>query len=247
MSEKKTSWWARAGLWVAVATALAAFLAGWGSRQGWWHFRFGFQILTWSVAAAGVAAVLALIGIWTTRGGRRRGHWRAWGALVLAIGVAAVPLSQFWIARNVPAIHDITTDTENPPVFTAIVPLRKNAPNTLEYGGPEVAEQQRAAYPDVQPALVPVPPAEAFHRVLEAARDMGWRIVDGNPAQGRLEATDTTRWFGFQDDIVVRVVPTNGGSRVDIRSVSRVGRSDVGANARRIKAFMARIQTGDAS
>lgn len=241
---KKTSWCARAGLGLALAAAAAAVLAGWGARQGWWHFRVGFQILTWSVAAAAGAAFLALLGLWATRRGRKRGRLRALGALVAASIVAGVPLSYFAVARTVPAIHDISTDTENPPMFSAIAPLRKHAPNSLEYGGPAVAEQQRAAYPEVQPALLTVSPARAFDRALAAARSMGWRIVDANPAQGRIEASDTTRWFGFQDDIVVRVTPVEGGSRVDARSVSRVGRSDVGANARRVTAFITRVKAG---
>ncbi len=68
---------------------------------------------------------------------------------------------------------------------------------------------------------------------------MGWKIVDENQAEGRIEATATTRWFGFKDDVVIRIAPSGGnGSRVDVRSVSRVGRSDVGTNARRIRAFL---------
>ena len=70
---------------------------------------------------------------------------------------------------------------------------------------------------------------------------MGWEIVDANPGQGRIEATDATFWFGFKDDMVVRVAPTETGSRVDVRSLSRVGRSDVGTNAKRIRAFLARL------
>jgi uncharacterized protein (DUF1499 family) len=86
-----------------------------------------------------------------------------------------------------------------------------------------------------------VSPVLAFDRALGAARAMGWRIVDANPGQGRIEATDTTFWFGFQDDVVIRVAPTETGSRVDVRSLSRAGRSDVGTNAKRVRAFLARL------
>ena len=120
-------------------------------------------------------------------------------------------------------IHDITTDTENPPVFVSVLALRKNAPNSAIYGGPEIAEQQHAAYPDIRPLVSDLPPAKAFERSLSVARQMGWKIVDENPAEGRIEATATTRWFGFKDDVVLRIAPAAGnGSRVDIRSVSRV-------------------------
>ena len=140
-----------------------------------------------------------------------------------------------------PFIHDVTTDLENPPPFVAILPLRASAPNTAEYGGPEVAAQQRAGYPDLGPLTLQVPPEQAFSRALAAGRDMGWEIVANEPTEGRIEATATTLWFGFKDDVVVRVTPTNGGSRIDVRSVSRVGKSDVGANAERITAYLARI------
>jgi uncharacterized protein (DUF1499 family) len=144
-------------------------------------------------------------------------------------------------ARSVPAIHDITTDWENPPAFSAVAPLRRGAPNPVEYGGAAVADQQRKAYPDIQPMLVDASPARTFERALEAAREMGWEIVDANPAQGRIEATATTLWFGFKDDVVIRVSATDSGSRIDLRSLSRVGRSDVGANAARIRAYLAKF------
>jgi len=141
-------------------------------------------------------------------------------------------------ARNKPPIHDITTDTADPPPFVAIVPLRRDARNPVEYGGPAVAAQQREAYPDIAPLSLPVPPAQAFERAERAARGQGWEIVAAVPAEGRIEATDTTRWFGFKDDVVIRVRPEGAGSRVDVRSVSRVGRGDVGTNARRIGQFL---------
>ena len=88
------------------------------------------------------------------------------------------------------------------------------------------------------PAVLAMPPARAFDRALEAAKRQGWEIVAAVPGEGRIEATDTTRWFGFKDDVVVRVRPDGAGSRVDVRSVSRVGRGDVGTNARRIRGFL---------
>ena len=141
--------------------------------------------------------------------------------------------------NNFPKIHDVTTDTEDPPAFVAILGLRKDAPNPSTYGGPEIAAQQRAAYPDIRPLVSEIPPARAFERALSVARRMGWDIVDENPPEGRIEATATTLWFGFKDDVVIRIIPLAGtGSRLDIRSVSRVGLSDIGTNARRIRAFL---------
>src|SRR5207302_9610810 len=105
---------------------------------------------------------------------------------------------------------------------------RAGAPNTAAYGGRDLAEQQRKGYPDLEPLVLGVPPSAAFTRARDAAEGMGWLIVAAEPAAGRLEATDSTLWFGFKDDIVVRIVPQGSGSRIDVRSVSRVGRSDLG-------------------
>jgi uncharacterized protein (DUF1499 family) len=97
------------------------------------------------------------------------------------------------------------------------------------------------AYPDLGPKMLPYPPGVAFERVLVAARQMGWEIIDADAAEGRIEASDTTFWFGFVDDVVIRIAPDGEGSRVDVRSVSRVGRSDVGANAKRIRTFLKKL------
>jgi len=113
------------------------------------------------------------------------------------------------------------------------------------YGGPEVAIKQRSAYPDIQTLLLNMSAPQAFEQALSAARAMGWQIVAAVPQEGRIEATDTTFWFGFKDDIVVRVTAVDERrSLVDVRSVSRVGRSDVGKNAARIRAYLRRITTG---
>ena len=110
------------------------------------------------------------------------------------------------------------------------------------YPGDAAAALQRAAYPDIVPVVLPVPPAEAFKRVDHVAMAMGWDVVARAPADGRLEAIDTSQWFGFRDDIVVRIRAAGTGSRIDIRSKSRAGESDLGVNARRIRDFIARLK-----
>ncbi|WP_222708393.1 DUF1499 domain-containing protein [Alkalisalibacterium limincola] len=109
----------------------------------------------------------------------------------------------------------------------ALLPARLEAPNGAEYAGEDIARQQREAYPDVQPMRLDAPPPHAFERALAAARSMGWDIADANAADGRIEATDTTFWYGFKDDVVVRVRADGAGSRIDVRSMSRLGGSDV--------------------
>lgn len=228
---------------LATLCVLAAGLAGSGHKWGWWHFRVGFSILRYAayggLAAAGLGAISALFAWW-----RESVIAVVVATLAVIVGVitVAVPWSYLQLARAVPPIHDITTDTVEPPEFVAILPLRAEAPNSSIYGGAEIAKQQHQAYPDLRSSRFKLPPAELLKQATEVAQSMGWQIIVAAPLEGRLEATDTTFWFGFKDDIVVRITPSEGGSRVDVRSVSRVGRSDVGANARRIRAFLEKLR-----
>ena len=233
---------APAGLALAVSAALSAAISGLGTRWGWWHFTTGFMILRWSAVAGLVAAFVSLTGgILSGWKIRRAGVAIALAGLLVGAVVAGIPWSWMRTAQQVPRIHDITTDMENPPRFVSIMPLRKDAPNSPEYGGPGISLQQRAGYPDIQPLVLPIPVETAFTRALQAAHDMGWNIVDASANNGRIEAMDRTFWFGFTDDIVVRITPLPGHSKIDVRSVSRVGLSDIGTNAKRIRAFLSRI------
>jgi uncharacterized protein (DUF1499 family) len=226
---------------LAVVSASAGLAAGLGTRWGVWHFKTGFLMLTWAAYGALIAALLGLIALVVNRSSAKAVFF-AIASIVLAILVAGIPWQMKQRAQRVPMIHDITTDTENPPPFVAVLPLRRDAPNPSEYGGKAVAAQQLKAYPDVRPLTLTVPPDAAFEKALRAARALGWDVVESRPDQGRIEATDTTLWFGFKDDIVVRVTASDSGSRIDIRSVSRVGKSDVGTNATRIRNYLSRIQ-----
>lgn len=228
------------GLVLSAVGITAAIGAGPGNRFEWWNFRAGFRILNWAAYFGFLGAVLSIWGAILTRPGRGHGGFPlAVAGIVLGALAFGVPANWFRIARQVPMIHDISTDTENPPAFVAILPFRKNAPNSAVYGGPEIAGKQHAAYPDIRPFEAVFPAPLAFDHALVVARRMRWQIVDANRQEGRIEATATTRWFGFKDDIVIRIVPRgSNGSRLDIRSVSRVGLNDVGTNARRIRAFL---------
>jgi uncharacterized protein (DUF1499 family) len=230
-------------LLTAAAAVLLLVGAPLGYRMGWWHFRTGLQGLQpWAAYVGLAAAALAIVAIVIPK---VREGWTLGLVAALAVGLATFYVPWKWQerARSVPRIHDISTDTENPPLFVAVLPLRKDAENTAVYGGKEVADQQRKGYPDIQPLLLSVPPQVAFARALDTAESMGWTLVASNPAEGRIEATDRTLWYGFKDDIVIRVAPSGSGSRVDVRSVSRVGRSDIGINAQRIRQFIAKLKT----
>ena len=228
----------RVTLTAAIIAVLLLLLAGPGVRLGLWTFRTGFALMQWAAylgLAVVAAAVLQLLSA------RTRGP-RPWPLLLaVALGGLAAGVPWYWrrLAERVPPIHDISTDTQDPPGFVAVLPLRAGAPNSATYGGAEVAAAQRKAYPDIRPLELPAAtPAAAFARALAAARAAGWAIVAVDSTAGSIEATATTGWFGFKDDVVVRIRPEGAGSRVDVRSVSRVGRSDVGTNARRIRRYL---------
>ena len=149
-------------------------------------------------------------------------------------------------AKNLPFIHDITTDTQDAPSFTsAIISQRGQGSNSLEYVGKIdkrskklVSVEQVAAYPDIRTIVLSDGPDKAFQRSLAAAKSMGWTMASNSPDTGIIEATFTSFWFGFKDDVVIRVRPADGGgSLVDVRSISRVGGSDIGMNAARIRKF----------
>jgi uncharacterized protein (DUF1499 family) len=220
----------------AVLGALLLLVAGPGTRMELWPFGTGFLLLRWGFFTGLAAAVLALVLLAIPRT-RRGGPVILFAALVIGMATAWVPWHGYRTVQSLPFIHDITTDTEHPPQFVAVAPLRADAPNPVEYPGEETAAQQREAYPDIRPLELARSPAEVFDRALETARAQRWEIVAAEPEEGRIEATATTFWFGFKDDVVIRITPTASGTRLDIRSKSRVGRSDVGANAERIRRF----------
>jgi len=227
---------------IAVVAAILLAVAGIGSRIGLWHFRTGFNLLRYGAYSGSVAFLVAVAAtLYSFRSRRYLGLFLALLAAVAGAASIAVPLAWKFTAQRLPRIHDISTDITNPPAFVAVLPLRKDAPNPAGYGGPEVATLQRSGYPDIKTVVLELPLNAAYETALSAVRVMGWQIVAAVPDEGRIEATDTTFWFGFKDDIVIRITAAGNRSLLDIRSVSRVGVSDVGTNARRIRAFVKKL------
>jgi uncharacterized protein (DUF1499 family) len=172
---------------------------------------------------------------------RKENKGMALSGVAMAIGVGL--LSPIAIAALDPPvraapIHDISTDTQNPPAFLVLDDSRPGAQNSLQYSGDETATLQAQAYPDIAPIMTDATAPEAYRRALEIAATMGWALVTQQDDDLRFEATARTPVFYFADDVVVVVTPMPKGSRIDIRSVSRVGRSDQGLNAARIRSFV---------
>jgi uncharacterized protein (DUF1499 family) len=232
------------GLALGVLAGLALLAAGPGYRFGLWPLGTGFAILRYAAYGGIAGAAVAAVGFALAVAGRqRRAIWQALAGLLIGLIVVGVPWSYVRAAHALPPIHDITTDPDNPPAFDeATLSLRAGAANPTTYGGQDVADQQRQAYPDIRPLVINVPTDRAFDLALDAARAEGWRIVATEPQRRRIEASDQTFWFGFIDDIAVRISPQPTGSRIDVRSVSRVGRSDIGTNAARIRAYLDQIR-----
>lgn len=166
---------------------------------------------------------------------RKNISWLTAGVSALvAIIAIGLPVSMMNKAKSVPPIHDISTDLITPPDFVAISALRADAPNPAEYAGEETAKQQCEAYPQLTTQKYSQSADQVFDAAQAAVEDSGWDLVNANKSLGIIEATDTTAWFGFKDDVVIRISDTGEERFLDVRSKSRVGKSDLGKNAERI-------------
>ncbi len=245
----------RASLWILGVGVVLALISGPLNRFG----LTGFQPALLTLAAGGLlvalGVLLALVGFFGSLA-KRVVVPRGLALLGIFVGLAVLAYLLLWLrqAMGVPPIHEISTDLADPPAFVALREVRERTPgvNPADYvasvegrsGSIDVPALQRKAYPDIQPLMLGVSPDQALARAESAARTLGWEIVATDTASGRLEATDSTRFFGFKDDVVVRVSPAEGGSRVDVRSKSRVGLGDAGANAARVRRLMQLVAAG---
>jgi uncharacterized protein (DUF1499 family) len=190
-----------------------------------------------------VAAILAALGLFFVWGSLGRPRVALLSCIVLlGVGFIGVP----WQLRHnhAPPINDITTDTEHPPAIIAALAARQAEQAVSDvYAGPILAQQQKAAYPDIVPLILAMPTTKAFNLALSTAKAMpGWHITTIDPQAGRIEATQSSFWFGFVDDVVIRVGEEGSGSRIDMRSHSRQGKGDLGVNAARIRSYMAALK-----
>ena len=231
--------WCGTGIISAGTGVVLIIIALAGARAGVLPPLPAFGVFGIGMLALVVSIFVTIIGLILSKGtGGATSAVRTWSALTVAVLAMAIIASQQPESSGSSPIHDITTDIGNPPSFEAILPLRKDAPNPPEYAGKEAAEIQKAIYPDIVTLTVEKPTDEVFMAAEKVARDLGWEIVRADPDSGQIEATATTDWFRFKDDVVIRLTPRGTESYVDIRSKSRIGQGDMGANADRIKTFL---------
>jgi uncharacterized protein (DUF1499 family) len=219
-----------------MVVALLVLLAGPATKFGFLPWQAGLGIFAVAALLAGIGGLVSVVSLL-----RRRGGLAAVIAAAAGIAAFAVLMASVVAGRAVPPINDITTDLANPPAFVTITAATRGTDAVPLAYDPSFAAQQAAAYPEVRPLIVALPPAEVFPKLLAAAEAMDWAIVSSDQASGRIEATATVPWWGFKDDIVVVMSPDGVGTRVDVRSKSRVGKSDLGVNAERIQDYLGRV------
>jgi hypothetical protein len=254
MADSKRDWTrlvTRTAWVLGVGAVLAALIAAIGTATGLWGFRPALQSLRYLFFAAAAGAALGLIGLVMARG-RGRLMLANLVAAVVALGFVLYLGNLVRIARSVPAIHDVTTNLDDMPQFSRLTVRADNLENIPDEGRPELKAMapeerwkavHRAHYGDLRTVQVATPPAETVRRVAALARERGWDTVLVDDRAGIVEATETSFFFRFKDDVVVRVRPApGGGSLVDMRSISRVGGSDVGMNANRVRSFLADLR-----
>jgi len=230
-------------LYSSFITAFIFLMSGYGYQWNLWELGVGFLFLRYSAYAAIALAVISLGSLWFLRKSKSQAIVYAIISLILTgiVGGSAFYWQQR--AQSVPPIHDITTDLENPPAFDAMVRLREDAPNPPEYAGEETRNAQMEAYPDVQPLTLNADMQVVMDAAVDLILQREWDLVAINRKEGRIEATEELAWFGFKDDVVLRFTREGENeTRVDMRSKSRIGRSDVGVNAKRITRFFADLE-----
>ncbi len=240
-----TIWWSKSILAGGIAAIVLLPIGALGARAGLWGFELGFMLLS-------LGSILALVGlvggipavVAARRRGLSRDLWATLSGMALGFAVVVFMGMQLLKALSAPLIHQVSTNTEDPPEFVEVVALRGETSNPLEFDADTITPLQREFYPWLEPLVLRATPEEAFDKVLYVLTDMGLELVATHPDRGLIEAVDTTFWFGFKDDVAVRVRPYPQGAVVDVRSVSRVGLSDLGVNAARVKEILRRLSGG---
>ncbi len=235
---QRTSIMARTGFYLALLSLALLPLSVLVTRFAGLHFRFGLLLFTLAALAGFMAIAVAAFA--TRRQSDDASRRQLSRAAILGLPAVLTFGLNLFAGAGAPLIHDVTTAPDDPPAFEAALTQRTDSDNQPLYNA-EIATLQRAAYPELVPIDSNLNTARAFERAVAVAVDLGWQVIARDQNHGHIEAVASTRWFGFKDDVVIRIRAQDEGSRIDLRSASRVGQGDLGANARRIRQFAARF------
>ena len=242
MARKK---WANAILYAAAVGILLLPLGALGTRFGAWDFGVGFIFLGVGTLITAISLIGAVVGFLVAI---KNSYPLERNATVLALIASSLVLSvvgvQVGSVASVPPIHNVSTDIIDPPQFRELVEQRvESGANPLVYDSEVLGPQQQAAYPWITTKTLNGTISDRAKEAAQILENMGMDLASLDPVEGVIEATDTTLWFGFKDDVVIRLRSTEASKvQVDIRSVSRVGQSDLGVNAQRITEILAKFK-----
>ncbi|WP_076417024.1 DUF1499 domain-containing protein [Colwellia sp. UCD-KL20] len=204
-----------------------------------WSMGTSFKIIQFtgyaSIVVLLIAIIIGLFALFT----KQQQVIKSSAIVAILLAIPAVGLSlQAAKAKSLPFLHQVSTDTVSLPQFQAVLALRGEGTNPLEYNSEKLAPLQQEAYPELKPIISNLNTEQAFNKAVDTAIKLGWEVVAKDIKQGMIEAVDTTLLWGFKDDVAIRIQATDTGSKIDLRSISRIGGTDLGANAKRIKSFI---------
>lgn len=239
---------ARWAYWLGILAIVLAVLSPLVHRFGLASERFAIPLIGLALLFALLAIIMGIIGIIRANMGSVpvAGGGKALTGLLLGLALLALVVVMILPGLGKPVIHDVTTSPIDPPEFVALAEAHYAGRAYDSYSAYNQLSEGKVsgAYPDIKPFLSDLPQDQVFAAAEKTATEMGWEIADIAPIDGRIEATATTALYGFKDDIVIRVKANpSGGTILDIRSASRVGEGDLGANAARIETFMKTLKT----
>jgi len=229
---------------LSIVIVVMAALSGFGFRMDWWGYFFGFQLLKASIISAIVCGIISLTLIVVGLVKRIPIVGKATLAAFLSISIAAIPFLYILEFRKIPTFGEAATDFENFPEFEVLAKARNaEAEDPPLFSLSEAEALQKKFFPELAPITIDRSPAKATEQVIKVLKEMKFSLAPAIGDEHRVEATQTSFWFGFKDDVVVIITGLpGGGSRVDVRSASRVGKLDGGANAKRVEAILAAVQ-----
>ena len=234
-----SSLWAKFVIYIGLIGFAALPIGALGSRFGAWPFTTGLQVLFGGILLAAIALVLG-IACYVRASLRKRDADKM--PSIMGVTASVITLAwmgvQFATASSVPPIHNISTNLDDPPAFHAALEARQSCSNAHDYDEEDAKAQAEGYGDDLKGIRSSEDVATNVARAVAVAEELGWDVISEDEELGLVEAVDTTFWFGFKDHVAIRVRAEGDGAVVDLRSVSCVGQSDLGANAARIKAFI---------